>query len=146
MAVLHVRQAKPDDAEAVLNLYRFAAIPGSTGCLVYEAEHFRKFAEAPQARFYVAEADGRIVGFILGYDLVVWAYIDMIVVSEDWRRKGVAGAMLGVLEMEPGDKWRTIEMCHMADAQMLKDFADRSGFGTNGGAWSWRYKFKDGNG
>lgn len=146
MADLHVRQAKPEDAAAVHQLYRFAAIPGSTGCLVFEPDHFRKFAEAPQARFYVAEAGDRIVGFVLAYDLVVWAYVDMIVVSEDWRRKGVAGAMLGVLEMDSGDKWRTIEMCHMADAHMLKDFADRSGYKTNGGDWTWRYKFLRGHG
>lgn len=54
--------------------------------------------ENPNARFFVAISDGKVVGYGGMHSVLGENYIDNIAVAHTYRRKGVATAILAVLE------------------------------------------------
>jgi GNAT superfamily N-acetyltransferase len=63
MADVRIRQATEADLAAILEAYTKAGIGAGISFTLDEArEHFARFAQYPNYRVFVAEADGRFVG------------------------------------------------------------------------------------
>jgi GNAT superfamily N-acetyltransferase len=100
-----IRVAEPKDADCLLALARNFA----TSFVVDEKSFARSFAEllsAPDAHLSVAELDGEVVGYVLGFDHCTFfangrvAWVEEIMVREDCRRCG-----LGQLLMKNFENW-----------------------------------------
>ena len=59
----------------------------------------RRFAEARRARVVVAESDGVLVGFcVVHVEAAKVGYVVTLDVAPEWRRKGLAGVLMGAVE------------------------------------------------
>jgi len=92
---MHVRNGTPEDAEAVLALWKAA---DATPSLTDSADELRRIAVRPEVAFLVAVVDGAIAGSIIaGFD--GWrGNIYRLATHPDHRRRGVARALLGKAE------------------------------------------------
>ncbi|PYM50540.1 MAG: GNAT family N-acetyltransferase [Candidatus Rokuibacteriota bacterium] len=88
---LSIRKARPEDIERVLELWRDAgATPKSTDT---PPDLARLLAQA-QAVLLVAEADGRVVGTVVGGWDGWRGNIYRLAVLPEYRRRGIAGALM----------------------------------------------------
>src|SRR6266567_8788149 len=90
-----VRDARPDEAEALLALWRLAdAVPGLTDTL----GDVQKLIATPSARLLVVESDGHLIGSIIGTFDGWRGNIYRLAVHPDYRRQGVARALVAEVE------------------------------------------------
>jgi len=88
---LNIRKGRPEDIERVLDLWRDAgATPKSTDT---PPDLARLLAQA-QAVLLVAEADGRVVGTVVGGWDGWRGNIYRLAVLPEYRRRGIAGALM----------------------------------------------------
>jgi len=88
---LSIRKARPEDIERVLELWRDAgATPKPTDT---PPDLARLLAQA-QAGLLVAEADGRVVGTVVGGWDGWRGNIYRLAVLPEYRRRGIAGALM----------------------------------------------------
>jgi len=101
----HIRIAQSIDAEAILTLAKALA----TSFVVNDQTFYHVFSEllaSPQAHVAVAEVDGQLVGYVLGFEHQTFfanggvAWVEEIMVSERFRRRG-----LGQLLMQEVETW-----------------------------------------
>ena len=90
-----IREATPRDFDAILNLW--AAIDRHTG-LADRPEYLRAFHDFSPDLFLVAEAEGRIVGTVIGGWDGWRANIARLSTDETYRRQGVALALVREIE------------------------------------------------
>jgi ribosomal protein S18 acetylase RimI-like enzyme len=93
---LRVRPYRPDDLDATVDLwYRSwtTALPGLQHPQPVSEWH-RRFREeiSQQQRVWVAEIDGRIVGFLAMFERD--GYVDQLYVEPSWRGRGIGTALL----------------------------------------------------
>ncbi|GIW40060.1 MAG: hypothetical protein KatS3mg076_0637 [Candidatus Binatia bacterium] len=72
-----------------------AALSCEAGALAWSRAALERELESPHASGLVAEAEGRLVGFLCARVLPPEAEILNLVVSPPWRRRGVARRLLG---------------------------------------------------
>lgn len=98
-----VRRAGPPDGPAVFLLARAFA----TSFAVEQAAFEQALAELlaqPDAFVAVAEVDGEIAGYILGFDHVTFfangrvAWAEEIMVGDSFRRQGIGSLLMGAFE------------------------------------------------
>lgn len=98
-----IRTAQSEDAHAVFVLAKSFA----TSFTVEEQPFSLCFDEtltAPEAHLSVAEEDGQVVGYVLGFDHLTFyangrvSWVEEIVVSEPYRRQGIGRALLQAFE------------------------------------------------
>ena len=101
--MIEIRQAEPQDSRAAFQLARAFA----TSFAVEQAAFERAFAELlthPDAFLAVAEADGEVAGYVLGFDHLTFfangrvAWVEEIMVSETFRRQGVGRRLMEAFE------------------------------------------------
>jgi GNAT superfamily N-acetyltransferase len=94
-----IRKAQPADEQVLFALAKSFA----TSFIVDENEFARCFAElltSPEAYLSVAEEDGQIVGYMLGFDHWTFhangrvAWVEEIMVREPFRRKGFGESLM----------------------------------------------------
>jgi GNAT superfamily N-acetyltransferase len=102
---INIRRAQDTDAEAVLALAR----PFATSFIIDAQAFHRSFAAllaSSQAYLAVAEVEQQLVGYVLGFDHYTFyangrvAWVEEIMVSEPWRRRGI-----GQLLMQGFEEW-----------------------------------------
>ena len=108
-----VRAARPEDADAVLELAkRFA-----TSFTIAEQSFRVNFVELlsnASACIWVAELQGVIVGYILGFEHLTFfangpvAWVEELMVDESHRRRGIGNAL-----MEAVSTWSISRGCRM---------------------------------
>lgn len=93
----------------------------------------RDFAEAPGAVSVVAEADGALVGFAVVEVEGQVAYLVTIDVHPEWRRGGMAQAMLGWVAGRAWDKGaRRLDLHVFVENEAAIRFYERLGFAMVG--------------
>lgn len=97
------RRAEPPDGPALFLLARAFA----TSFAVEQAAFERAFAGLlthPDAFLAVAEADGEVAGYVLGFDHLTFfangrvAWVEEIMVGESFRRRGVGRHLMAAFE------------------------------------------------
>lgn len=98
-----IRPAEPRDEDAVLALARDFV----TSFMVDEAIFRQSFAEllaAPNTHFLVAEVEGRVAGYLLGFDHRTFfangrvAWVEEITVESSCRRQGIGRQLMEAFE------------------------------------------------
>lgn len=95
MSAFTIRDAVPADFDAILDLW--GRIDRHTG-LPDRVEYLKTFHEFSPDLLLVAEADGRIIGTVIGGWDGWRAQIARLATDTGWRRKGVAQALVGEIE------------------------------------------------
>lgn len=98
-----IRRAGPPDGPAIFTLARAFA----TSFAVEQAAFEQAFAELltqPDAFLAVAESDGEVSGYVLGFDHVTFfangrvAWVEEIMVGDSFRRRGIGSLLMGAFE------------------------------------------------
>lgn len=100
----------------------------------FSRETMRRFVEARRARVVVAESDGELVGFcVVHVESVKVGYVVTLDVAPEWRRKGVAGVLMGAVEDQvraAGSGAMVLHVFTGNDAAIR--FYERTGYGLVG--------------
>lgn len=107
-----IRAAKAEDCERMLELVQELAIyERAPDEVTVKPEHFKEsgFGEKPVWWAYVAEVEGYVVGFALYYiRYSTWKgqrmYLEDILVTEEWRGKGIGGKLMDQLIQVAAEK------------------------------------------
>ncbi|HYD20059.1 MAG TPA: GNAT family N-acetyltransferase [Flavipsychrobacter sp.] len=118
-----IREARAEDCSRMLELVKELAIYERAPYEVtVDPEHFREsgFGEKPVWWAYVAETDGFVVGFALYYvRFSTWKgqrmYLEDILVTEEWRCKGIGRKLMDRLIEVAGEKKFTGIMWQVLD-------------------------------
>lgn len=86
-----IRRGRPEDIERVLELWTQA---GATRTLTDTQEGLAELLASPQSILLLAEADGRVVGTVIGGWDGWRGNIYRLAVSPEYRRRGIAGALM----------------------------------------------------
>jgi ribosomal protein S18 acetylase RimI-like enzyme len=90
-----IREARADEAEALLELWR---LTGSGPSITDTPAHLRMLTEEAPDLFLVAEREGQLFGSILGGWDHWRGHIYRLAVHPDVRRRGLARALTGEIE------------------------------------------------
>jgi GNAT superfamily N-acetyltransferase len=100
-----IRPAQLSDSEALFALARAFATSFAVERPAFESS-FAALLQSPDAFIAVASDTGRVVGYVMGFDHPAFyangrvSWVEEIMVSEDFRRRGV-----GRLLMESFEQW-----------------------------------------
>lgn len=104
-----VRPAQLNDSEALFSLAKTFATSFAVERAAFEAS-FRALLQSPDAFVGVASDAGRVVGYVLGFDHHTFyangrvSWVEEIMVSEDYRRRGVGRLLMASLERWARDR------------------------------------------
>ena len=77
--------------------------------------------------FYVAESEGKVLGFLLAFDHIRWCYVESIVVSNEARGKGIATALLNKVIADGSNYWKGVGLCFDTSDQMMDRWTLKNG-------------------
>jgi len=123
-----VRRATDADTAAIQALYDHHKNSPEVLGLTFIASDWPLYLSAPHVSLLVAENRGHVQGFLLGFDLVNWAYVEILVVSKEARSQGAGSALLEAFEHSGGDRWVAVELCLDPDDRSLANWLDRRGY------------------
>src|SRR5688572_18735237 len=92
---MEIRRAQPADADALL---RFWTEAGASVSTTDEVSYLRRAIENPAAVLLIAEADGTLVGSILGTFDGWRGNVYRLVVHPMYRRQGIARSLVREIE------------------------------------------------
>lgn len=109
---INIRRAQPADADAMLELIKELAVyEHEPEAVTVTKQTFVEtgFGENPVWWAFVAEADKKIVGIALYYiRYSTWKgpklYLEDIVITQDWRGKGIGRMFFDILRKEAQDR------------------------------------------
>ncbi|HLW68734.1 MAG TPA: GNAT family N-acetyltransferase [Gemmataceae bacterium] len=116
----HIRQARPADAEAMLELWRSAS---ATPSVTDSMPDIEREVATDSALVLLAEIDRRLAGSIIGTFDGWRAHVYRLAVHPDYRRRGLASALLAELE-----KWFVRQGARHINPLVEKDHPDAMGF------------------
>jgi GNAT superfamily N-acetyltransferase len=97
------RKASPGDLDALFGLVQKFAMSFPVSLQTFESSA-RQLVEDDAAWFRVAECDGAVVGYCLGFDHLAFyangriAWVEEIMVEAEWRRKGIGALLMAGFE------------------------------------------------
>jgi GNAT superfamily N-acetyltransferase len=123
-----IRKAEAKDVGQVYDLYvRTSVACNEPSSARYTARDLLAYATSENSIFLVCIEGGTVAGFLLGFDLSCWCYVDVLVVKDAEKRRGIGSDLIYFLA-DMNDRWDTIEMCYYTDDPAVRQFFERNGF------------------
>lgn len=143
MDPVKISRPSSDDLRELSEFYlRMSKNKQEMGVKYDEHDWARFWGARGSHRFFVARVEGKIVGMILWYDLLVWVYVDVLFVDPEFRRRGI-----GTKLWKTADKTRFyrigVEACFNPDDQEVGAFLSSVGLDLPSGMTLWRRYGKD---
>jgi ribosomal protein S18 acetylase RimI-like enzyme len=86
---------------------------------------------------YVYELNNELYGFIFGYDMGLWGYIEHIVIDKKHRGLNIGEKLVDYFIQNKFENWQQVELCHEMD---LDDYFQKIGFESNQIITKWVHK------
>lgn len=86
---------------------------------------------------YVYEIDSNICGFIFGYDMGLWGYIEHIVVSKNNRGSNIGRQLVNYFIENKFENWEQVELCYELN---MDEYFTKIGFKDNQIITKWVHK------
>lgn len=131
-----IRPARREDARAIQGVYASGVLEGRFP-VDYDASDWLAYAGVPHVKLLVAEFAGRIVGMCLGYDLVRWGYLDVLVVDPRCRSRKVGSGLYDAFMAVGRGRWSTAEASVDPREVTLKNFIRKRRGIKSGGTAEW---------
>jgi RimJ/RimL family protein N-acetyltransferase len=100
VAAVRIRSYRAEDHPAVLALWEAAGLRRGASD---EAEVVARKLRLERGPFLVAEAEGQIVGTVMGHVDRCWGWVNRLAVYPEWRRRGLARRLMAVAEGALGE-------------------------------------------
>lgn len=129
-----IRVATQSDVDDIVQIYQQINIKTMKTDVKFTKSDFEKHVD--NSNIYVYDID-KIVGFILFYDHITWAYIEVLCVDKNFRGNGIGNKLLNTIKNE---SWNRIELCcHISDVDVI-NFVEKCNFIPSDQITSWYYK------
>jgi ribosomal protein S18 acetylase RimI-like enzyme len=125
---VRIREMRPNDYQSLVELWGQAGLTYHPDGRDSE-DRISKELGTPMALFLVAEADGRLVGSLLGTTDGRKGWVNRLAVHPEWQRKGVALALLEEMERR-FDRRGILVLCALIqdDNAPSKAFFEEAGY------------------
>lgn len=108
--------------------------------LTYAGTNWSRYAMRLNVFLWVAEDGGKIVGFLHGYDMADWGFIETLVVAKSARGDGVGATLVKEFEREGTERgWAAVESCVSLTDRKLGKFVESMGY-RQAGTCNWVIK------
>jgi ribosomal-protein-alanine N-acetyltransferase len=124
---MKVRRMRAADVDAVSELEdRCFTDPWSENMIYHD------FAENSRAHFFVAESEGYVVGYVGIWTVVNNVHITTIAVDPDYRRRGIATALIKKVIEEYASERQTITLEVRPSNDAARGLYEKLGFNVSG--------------
>lgn len=135
-------RADKADVPEIYRLYREEMNQGHNfEPITYKLDDFYEYVNDPRTILLVYREEEKTVGFIVAYDFLNWAYIDIVCVNSKHRGKSIGSALIEHL-FKMKSNWDCIEACYYSDDLALEKFFKKNNFKFNNKPTIWVAKTK----
>lgn len=121
-----IRKTRKKDFQAILDLYQ-QRNDKSTNFIDITQSCLEKYLNKPQIVLITAVEKEKIVGFCLTFDMVLWGYIDTLIITKKHRRKGIGTKIINYLK-KFNDDWVSLETAILTYDSEVKVWVTSQGF------------------
>jgi len=115
-----IRKASIGDLDSIWVIYAERFDSYDSDDIKYTLDDLRWYLENDAAIMLVYDV-GEIAGFVFGYNLGIWGYMEHIVVSAKYRGNGYARELIERF-VNHNDDWRIVEACHYTEMKNMSSF------------------------
>lgn len=130
-----IRKAKISDLDQIYSIYLERNFTEESKNCSYSKLDWKWYIE--NGIIYVYELNNELCGFIFGYDMGLWGYIEHIVVSKKQRGLNIGKKLVDYFIENKFENWQQVELCHEMD---LNDYFQKIGFESNEIFTKWVHK------
>lgn len=135
-----IRLAKSEDTLEIQRLFKSERNNEEFGGADYDERDWKAYLETPHSILLVSESDDKVVGFLVGYDLKTWGYVDVLVIDHAFRGKGLGTDLLKRFEGHGLERWGCVKLCIDLRDLELKEYLLKRDFKSSGKTeWFVRY-------
>lgn len=138
--MISIRDAAAADGTALQSLYDYHKNEDEIIGLTYHDADWSVYLGHPHVFLRVAVKDDTVVGFLHGYDMVDWGYIETLIVSKEVRNLGAGRMLLAAFETWGSKSWVASELCTSLTDTKINDYVGRQGYEDYGKSY-WRVKY-----
>jgi ribosomal protein S18 acetylase RimI-like enzyme len=118
--------AKQDIDDLMVFFYTDRAVQQDTR-FDFAREDIEKMLALPHIFQYVFRAEKNVVGYLCGYDMGAWGYLDVLLVKKSHRNKSIGSALIDRLIID-NPQWTIIETSCYAHDEASIEFVRNRGF------------------
>ena len=120
---MNITRASREDVPEIYRLYSEEMNQGHgfEPTPLYELDDFYDYLKDPRVIILVSKEEKNLAGFIISYDLLDWAYMDVVCVAKNFRGKNIGGRLIDEL-FKINPKLESIEACYYSDDVIMENF------------------------
>lgn len=113
------------DSDEVTKLFYSDRVVEQDKRFDFQKEDLELMLNRPHIFQYVCEDENEIVGYILGYDMGAWGFIDILIVSSTHRNMSIGTLLINHL-VDNNKHWKVVETaCYSKDTDSIQFIKNR---------------------
>lgn len=121
------RRAKLTDIDQIYDLYQtqrdYVWIDHQPSAWTVDKNDFGTILDY----LYVAKQNEKVIGFVLAYDMRIWAYVEILVLHKEHRGQYHMNKLLDFVA-KSNPRWRAMELCYDPQYENIAGFLKSYGF------------------